>query len=227
MAQKYNLSKGDKLILSDEEDEIDYAFTVEGITQFSTGLYAFMDINSMRELFHKEDNYYNVVFSDKKLDIDSEILYATTSKEDISKSSDVFTNLMMPMIYTLAGVSALIFCIVMYLMMKVMIDRSSFSISLIKIFGYRRDEINKLYLNGNFYIVALGAAICIPLAKKLMDAMYPIMISNIACGMNLSFTWKLYLGIYVVVIVLYFLINKLLVRRMDKMIPADILKNKE
>ena len=37
--------------------------------------------------------------------------------------------------------------------------------------------------------------ICVPLSKKLMDAMYPVMVSNIACGMNLSFTWQMYASV--------------------------------
>lgn len=227
MAEKYGLSEGDKLVMTDEEEDRDYAFTIAGITQYSTSLYAFMDIDSMRELFDADDEYYNVIFSDRKLDIPSGQLYATTTKEEISRSSDVFVSMMMPMISMLTIVSALIFCVVMYLMMKVMIDRSSFHISLIKIFGYRKKEIRKLYLNGNFYVVAVGAAICIPLAKAVMDAMYPVMVSNIACGMNLHVTWQIYVGIYGAVILFYLLVNQLLVRRLDRMTPAEVLKNRE
>lgn len=227
MAQKYQLHIGDKVVLTDEEEDRDYAFEVKDITQFAVGLYAFMDIESMRELFGESDDYYNVVFADHELDIDSGRLYAVTSKEEISKSSDVFVTMMKPMIYMMVVVSALIFCVVMYLMMKVMIDRSAFSISLIKIFGYRKKEIKKLYLNGNFYVVAVGAAICIPLSKKLMDLMYPLLISNVSCGMNLTFGWKLYLGIYLAVILLYFIINQLLVRRLNQVLPAEVLKNRE
>lgn len=227
MAQKYQLRIGDKVVLTDEEEARDYAFEVKDITQFATGLYAFMDIESMRELFGESDDYYNVVFADHELDIDSGRLYAVTSKEEISKSSDVFVTKLKPMIYMMVVVSALIFCVVMYLMMKVMIDRSAFSISLIKIFGYRKKEIKKLYLNGNFYVVAVGAAICIPLSKKLMDLMYPVLISNVSCGMNLTFGWKLYLGIYLAVILMYVIINQLLVRRLNQVSPAEVLKNRE
>lgn len=227
MAQKYQLRIGDKVVLTDEEEDRDYAFEVKDITQFASGLYAFMDIESMRELFGEGDDYYNVVFADHELDIDSGRLYAVTSKEEISKSSDVFVTMMQPMIYMMVVVSALIFCVVMYLMMKVMIDRSAFSISLIKIFGYRKKEIKKLYLNGNFYVVAVGAAICIPLSKKLMDLMYPLLISNVSCGMNLTFGWKLYLGIYLAVMLLYVIINQLLVRRLNQVLPAEVLKNRE
>lgn len=227
MAQKYQLRIGDKVVLTDEEEDRDYAFEVKDITQFASGLYAFMDIESMRKLFGEGDDYYNVVFADHELDIDSDRLYAVTSKEEISKSSDVFVTRMQPMIYMMVVVSALIFCVVMYLMMKVMIDRSAFSISLIKIFGYRKKEIKKLYLNGNFYVVVVGAAICIPLSKKLMDLMYPILISNVSCGMNLTFGWKLYLGIYLAVVLMYVIINQLLVRRLNQVLPAEVLKNRE
>ena len=127
----------------------------------------------MQELFDQEDDYYNVVFADHALDIDNGRLYATVSKENVEESSQIFTDMMGPMVVMLVAISALIFMIVMYLMMKVMIDRSAFSISLMKVFGYRRREIRKLYLDGNFYVIAVGAAICIPLAKKCMDLMYP------------------------------------------------------
>lgn len=73
--------------------------------------------------------------------------------------------MMGPMVVMLVAISALIFMIVMYLMMKVMIDRSAFSISLMKVFGYRRREIRRLYLDGNFYVILLGAVICVPLAN--------------------------------------------------------------
>ncbi len=227
MSQKYHLRRGDKLILTDEEENMDYAFTVEGITQYAAGLYVFMDINSMRELFGQSEDYYNVVFSDEKLDIPSGKLYAVTTKEDIEKSSDVFISMMMPMIYLLTTVSVLILCMVMYLMMKVMIDRSSLDISLIKILGYRTKEIKKLYLNGNFYMVAIGAVICIPASKKIMDTIYPVLVSNIACSMNLSFTWQLYVGIYFFIILLYLIINQLLVKKLKNMSLTEILKNRE
>lgn len=225
--QKYGLSKGDKLILSDNTNDMDYAFTVEDICDYSAGLMVFMDIDSMRELFGQEDDHYNTVFSDKKLDIDDGRLYSVTTRADIERASDVFIELMTPMIATLIGASAAIFFMVMFLMLNVMIDRASFGISLIKIFGFRTGEIRKLYLNGNTYIIAIGAAICIPLSKLCSDAMYPFLISNTACGMNLHFTWYMYLGFFAAVMALYFIINTLLVRKLKKMTPAEVLKNRE
>ncbi|MDO5294248.1 MAG: FtsX-like permease family protein [bacterium] len=227
MAQKYKLKKGQKLILSDLEEDMDYAFTIKGICNYSAGLYAFLDIDSMRELMGEDSGYYNVVFSDKKLEIAGEKLYATTSKQDIEKSSDVFIDHMKPMIYMLTSLSIVILFLVMYLMMKVMIDRSSFNISLIKIFGYHTNEIRTLYLNGNFYIVALSALVCIPLAKKVMDMVYPLLVSNIGGGMNIAFSPQMYLAIYTGIVVIYLVISQLLVRKVNQMSFVEVLKNRE
>ena len=77
------------------------------------------------------------------------------------------------------------------------------------------------------YMIAIGALISVPLSKKLMDAMYPVMVSSIACGMNLSFTWQMYALIYAGIIITYLVINKLLVRKIYKVGLSDALKNRE
>lgn len=227
MAQKYGIKPGDTLVLSDRERERDYAFTVKGIVDYSTSFFVFMHIDSMRELFDLPEDYFNVVFSSEALDIPPGRLYSVTKREDVVAAADVFIELMKPMVYTMIGCSALIFAIVMYLMLKVTVDRSAYSIALMKIFGYRRGEIRRLYLDGSFVVVALAMAVALPLSKWIMDSMYPLLISNVACGMDLRFTWQLYAGIYAGILALYFVINRLLVGRVNRVSPVEVLKNRE
>lgn len=227
MAQKYQLKKGDELVLNDEEAQRKYAFTVEGIVPYSTSFFAFMEIDSLRELMGQEEGYFNMVFSDHDLNIDRGRLYSTTSRTDVEKSAAVFVEMMRPMVVMLTVISALIFAVVMYLMMKVMVDRSTLSISLMKVLGYRKKEIGKLYLNGNLLVVILSALAGIPLSKIIMDSMYPYMVANIACGMDLTFPWQMYAGIMAAILVLYFLINRILMRKVNQILPAEVLKNRE
>ncbi len=226
-ADKYGLKKGDKLILTDSSNEIDYAFTVEGICSYSAGLAAFMDIDSMRDLFGREGDYYNMLLSDKPLDIDDGRLYSVTSRSDVERSSAVFADLMMPMVVMMISVSVVIFLVVMYLMTGVMIDRSSFGISLIKVFGFRKNEVKKLYLDGNTIVTAISAIVCIPLSKIVMDKIYPWAIANTACGMNLRFEWYYYPLIFAGVMAVYFISDALLMRKINAITPAEILKNRE
>lgn len=226
-AQKYSLSVGDKLILSDTANDIDYAFTVDGIAEYSVGLSVFMDIGSMRELFGQDEDYYNMLLSDTELDIDSGRVYSVTTKADIEQSASVFVDQMRGMFTMMITMSIIIFCVVMYLMMNVMIDRASFGISLVKIFGFRTKEIRSLYLNGNAATVAVGALITIPLSKLIMDAIYPSFIAQNACGFNLHFPWYMYAMIFGGIMIFYLLVNTILVGKLKKITPAEVLKNRE
>lgn len=226
-AEKYCYSVGDEIVLHDEENDIDYGFTVDSVTQYTPAFYVFMTIDDARELFGAGSDEYNVVFSDKDLEVDPARLYATTTKSDIESAAGIFADQMRSMVVMIVIISTLIFVVVMYLMMKVMIDRSAFSISLIKVFGFRTKEIRKLYLDGNFFIIAIGAAICLPLAKLIMSAVYPSLVSNVNCGVKLTFAPWLWAALYGGILVLYFIINRVLVGRLNKIVPAEVLKNRE
>lgn len=226
-AEKYGYGVGDEIVLHDEENDIDYGFTVDSVTQYTPAFYVFMTIDDARELFGAGSDEYNVVFSDKDLGVDPARLYATTTKVDIESAAGIFADQMRSMVVMIVIISTLIFVVVMYLMMKVMIDRSAFSISLIKVFGFRTKEIRKLYLDGNFFIIAIGAAICLPLAKFIMSAVYPSLVSNVNCGVQLTFAPWLWAVLYGGILVLYFIINRVLVGRLNKIVPAEVLKNRE
>lgn len=228
IAYKYGLDVGDTLTLKDDEADKIYAFEITSVAQYAPSFMVFMPYDKALELFDEPEDYFNVVFSDHALDVETGRLYATTTKTDVKKAAGIFSDIMQGMILTIGGVSVLIFIVVMYLMMKVMIDRSSFNIALIKIFGYRNKEVKKMYLDGNFYIITIGALISIPLTKWIMDVAYePAFVPNIACGIDKSFPFWMYLAIFAGILILYFIINHLLIRRIRKMVPAEVLKNRE
>ncbi|MDD6465302.1 MAG: FtsX-like permease family protein [Coprococcus sp.] len=228
IAYKYGLDVGDTLTLKDDEADKIYAFEIASVAQYAPSFMVFMPYDKALELFDEPEDCFNVVFSDHALDVETGRLYATTTKTDVKKAAGIFSDIMQGMILTIGGVSVLIFIVVMYLMMKVMIDRSSFNIALIKIFGYRNKEVKKMYLDGNFYIITIGALISIPLTKWIMDVAYePAFVPNIACGIDKSFSFWMYLAIFAGILILYFIINHLLIRRIRKMVPAEVLKNRE
>ncbi|MCR5119161.1 MAG: ABC transporter permease [Lachnospiraceae bacterium] len=226
-AQKYDLKVGDSFILDDTSEDRSYAFTVSDIVDYSIGLTAYMDIDEMRELFGEEDDYFNMLVSDKDLKVDGGRIYSVTKRADIENAAGIFVDQMMSLIVILIVVSILIFIAVMYLMLNVMIDRAAFGISLVKIFGYRMREIRKVYLDGNFYAVIAGACIGIPIVKKAADSIYPYFIANTAMGMNLRFECFMYAGILGGVVLVYLVISSILTGKIKRIVPAEVLKNRE
>ena len=227
IAERFGCKEGDKVTFTDPANDIDHTFTVTGIAKYSPGFTVFMDRQSMCELFGKDKDHFNAVYSDKQLDIEQGRLYSVTTKDEIKKSAGVFIDQMTSFIVMLLVAGSVIFCVVMYLMMSVMIDRSSFGISLIKIFGYRPKEIRSLYLNGNLIVVAVGGVAVIPAAKFIIDLIYPMFVSNVACCMDTSYQWYAYVLLYCVMMLVYLVINRLLVRKISKITPAEVLKNRE
>ena len=227
VAVRYKVGIGDKIIFSDTANDIDYAFTVADIVPYSVGLTVFMDIDDMRDLFGEDDDYYNVVMSDKKLEIEEGRIYSVTSKEEIDKAAGIFLKLMQSMFVTLIGASIVIFCLVMYLMIAVMIDRASFGISLLKIFGFRGGEVKKLYLDGNRIMIILASVVAVPLAKWVMDSIFPSFIGNVACAIHLEFKWYLYVAIFGGILLSYEFISLLMLRKLNKVKEVEVLKNRE
>lgn len=56
VAQKNGIKVGDDVVLKDEENDRNYVFTAKEIVPYAAGFYAFMDIESMRELMGESED---------------------------------------------------------------------------------------------------------------------------------------------------------------------------
>jgi putative ABC transport system permease protein len=132
------------------------------------------------------------------------------------KFSDVFLESMTPMIGSLYFVSVIIFLIVMYLMMKVIVDRADFPIALFRTFGYQNNEIRRLFLDGNFIAIAVMSVVIVPLCKYLMDKMWPSLVSYVPMGLDVKFRPYYYFIIVGLILASYLLINFILMQKLKK-----------
>ena len=60
-----------------------------------------------------------------------------------------------------------------------------------------------------------------------MNKLFPFMIKNVSCGLNVKTPISFFVVTYIVILILYFIINTLLVSRLNKFTPAEVLKNRE
>lgn len=227
VALKFGYKVGDMIILSDQNEEKNYVYEVSSIIDYSNGLFVFMNIEDMKEQLNLKDGYYNVLFSDKEIEVPESRLMTVTTKEDIEKVADSFVDLISTLIIVLLSLSVILFVLVMYILMKVMIERSVFSISLIKIFGFNEKEVKKLYLGSNFYMVALSAAFSIPISKMILNKLYPILVANLSSGMLTYISPIGYVAIVLVIFMAYFVVNLLLSRNLKKVSFTETLKSRE
>ena len=84
-----------------------------------------------------------------------------------------------------------------------------------------------MYLSGNFVLISLGTIVILPLAKLSIDAVYPMLISNVASSMDLSVPWYAMLAIYFMVVALTYVTMRLLSGKIKKVSLAEVLKNRD
>lgn len=102
---------------------------------------------------------YNIIMSDKELDMDSDDLVKTISKTSLADQiNEVKTN--MENLMEIIDVFAVLICvIVVYMMVNVLMTEASSSVSMLKVLGYRNKEINSMVLNVYHFLVPIAIVI--------------------------------------------------------------------
>lgn len=79
---------------------------------------------------------------------------------------------MLSMVGMMTLIACMVSLIIIYLVTSLMIEENKNTISLFKIFGYRRREINALVLNSSTLVIVAGFLIGIPVMAASMGAIY-------------------------------------------------------
>ena len=241
---KFGCKKGDKVVFKDAAGDTLYAFEIEDEVKYGNGLYFFMNIDAMRKAFGQpyinindlkkgervpksENYYYNTVFSDTPVNFRHNMVLTEIKRESLVSGAEKFMTLMWGMIVMMIVISVVIFVAVMYLLMKLEIDRSAFSVSLMKALGFDERTVNSLYLSNSLYMVIFALIFGMPLCKLIVDFIYPYCVSNvngaIMCDMNAAH----YAVVILTVVVSYILTYFCLTRYLRKIKLTEILKNRE
>lgn len=226
-SKKFGYQVGDRIRLTDKLTEETYELTVTDMVEYSNGLYFFMNLDSMRSLLDQDSGYYNALLTDKTLDLDRNMVLSCISRSDIADVGQLLLDNLMSMIRMMIAMAIVLFCCVMYLLMKKMIDRSSFSVSLLKIFGYRNGEVKKVYLSLAWVVVFLSIFAGIPFSQLVVGRIFPYTVSDVTAYMRAYLYPYMYLVIALVILVSFYIVYLLLYRKISRMSFVEVLKNRE
>ncbi len=86
------------------------------------------------------------------------------------------------MMYMVDCFSVIFFVVLIYLLSKLIIERNAQSISMVKILGYSRGEIAKLYIIPTAIVVVISLLVSYPLITFLMVRIFRIMLREMMSG---------------------------------------------
>ena len=183
---------------------------------------------STGETFDKSEDYFNGYFSDEEIkDIDERYIATTITEDDLTKVSRQLTVSMGSMFYLVNIFAVILFAILIYLLTKLIIEKNSASISMVKILGYENKEIISLYLTSTTWVVIFSIILSLAAASWIMTAIYKVIMMDFSGWLTLYLDPVIYpemaamgLGVYGIVAAMQY--------RKIKKIPMDqALKNVE
>lgn len=227
VAEKFGYDNGDTIVLKDLLHEEDYSFKIKKTADYSYGFSVFMNIDSMRKYYDMGEDYFNTVYSGEPVETgDTGIVYEST-REGVENTVDNWIKLGRSEFIMFSVISVIIFVIVTFLLIKAMIERSSFDISMLKIMGYGNRDVSKIYLDHNILTVIASSAVGIPLSVAVIGKLVNMMTAAMKCYMPAYIGTKQIIISAAVILVSYFISTFIVKRHINRISFAEVLKNRE
>lgn len=220
LAEKLKVKAGDSVTVFDGENGQKHTFTIEKVADTYAGEFLFMPLQEFNANFGLPAEAYIGIWSDEPLTFSPGEIKSTKSMEAIVAGFGSLIKQMGPMIYGLIFAAFSVGLIILYIVTGLVVEESRSTVSLMKVFGYRKKEINRLILGSNTLIVAAGYFLGIPLLLASVGALYGSLAETlqIALPVKLSLL-SLLLGFVVVLATFEF--AKLMCKRKVARIPMS------
>ena len=172
LANRLGIKAGDTVTFINKEDGKPHTFHIDAVAESYIEQFIYVPIDEFNKKMELPEDSYIGLFSTKELDIPDEKLSGTKSMSQLPEAMDEFMGQMISMVALMTIVSSVVALIILYLVTSLAIEENRNTISLFKVFGYRRGEIRSLILNSSTFVVVTGFLIGIPAAVASMGSLY-------------------------------------------------------
>lgn len=187
----------------------------------------FMDEGYFKNLFDKEDDYYSGYLSSEKLDIDEKYIATEITLDDLTKVSRQLDRSMGEVFGIIKVFAVVLFAVLMFLLTKLIVEKNSTSISMVKILGYSNSEISRLYVTSTTIVVVISVVINIALSVVIMNSLFRVFMEKMSGWISCYYAPYLFVVMFVLNIGVYALISVFMMYKIKKIPMDEALKNVE
>lgn len=224
LASRLNLKEGDRIDFYDKLNETAYSLTVDGIVETYTGQFLYMPLKAFNEMTGYEAGSYSGLFSNEEMNFDDRLLSGVKNLKTATSAADDLSGTMTGMVAFLTAIASLMGIIIIFLVTSLMIEENRTTISMLKIFGYRKKEIKKLVLRGAVPVVVLGFLLGIPVMLLSANAMYGYLGEMINIVLPIVINPIHIVISFVIVLLVYLFTQKLCERKLNRIAMDEVLK---
>lgn len=228
MAEKYKLKEGDDFLLKEQYEDKLIKLQVRGILDSPTTIGVYMSHSYYEDVFDVDKDYYSAYFSNSKItDIsDNKIINCITEK-DMTKMAEQLKVSMGDMFTIVEAFAVVMFILVVYLLTKIILERNSTSISMVKILGYEDREIGQLYLVATSWVVLLAVLISFVLVTELIRQIFVAFMKGYSGWIPFGISKETYVQCFILAIVSYLVVAAMQMHRIKNVPMDEALKNVE
>ncbi len=228
MAEKYKLKDGDDFLLKEQYEDKLIKLQVRGILDSPTTIGVYLSHSYYEDVFDVDKDYYCAYFSDSKItDISDNKIFNCVTEKDMTKMADQLKVSMGDMFTIVEAFAVVMFILVVYLLTKIILERNSTSISMVKILGYEDREIGQLYLVATSWVVLLAVIISFALVTELIRLIFVTFMKGYSGWIPFGIATKTYVQCFILAIVSYLVVASMQMHRIKKVPMDEALKNVE
>lgn len=206
-ADKFRIKKGDKITLKEKYDDNEYEFTVKDMYDYPSSFAIFMSDAAFKNVFDKSEDYYSGYFSDNILDIDEKYVATQITLDDLTKVSRQLDRSMGETFNLVKIFAVVLFAVLMFLLTKLIVEKNTTSISMVKILGYSNREISRLYVTSTTIVVVLSVALSIGLSVIIMNYLFRVFMEEMSGWISCYYAPHIFPVMFILNITVYAVIS--------------------
>lgn len=226
-AEKFRINKGDKITLKEKYEDKEYTFTVKGMYDYPSSFAIFMSDDYFKDIFDKAEDYYSGYLSSEKLDIDEKYVATEITLDDLTKVSRQLDRSMGTSFELVKIFAVVLFAVLMFLLTKLIVEKNSTSISMVKILGYSNREISRLYVTSATIVVVISVIINIMLSVVIMNWLFRVFMEQMSGWISCYYAPYVFVLMFVLNVGVYALISVFMMYKIKKIPMDEALKNVE
>lgn len=226
-AEKFRINKGDKITLKEKYEDKEYTFTVKGMCDYPSSFAIFMSDDYFKDIFDKAEDYYSGYLSSEKLDIDEKYVATEITLDDLTKVSRQLDRSMGTSFELVKIFAVVLFAVLMFLLTKLIVEKNSTSISMVKILGYSNREISRLYVTSTTIVVVISVIINIMLSVVIMNWLFRVFMEQMSGWISCYYAPYVFVLMFVLNVGVYALISVFMMYKIKKIPMDEALKNVE
>lgn len=171
LASRLKLKEGDTISFVNKLDGKSYTLRIDGIIEAYGEQFVSMPLDQFNSMTGQPPGSYRTVLSSHEINFDESLLAGVMD----ARNPEEYEDLSMPttlIVGSVTALSLLISVIIIFLVTSLMIDESRNTISLFKVFGYRRKELAKMILNSSAPAVFIGFWLGLPFMLAFGNNLY-------------------------------------------------------